>query len=203
MSNYKTLLDDLTEANWNSRYPLVAFLIFVPRIIMFLFFKEELPSIELYFIWVAIILIPTGFIENFLKTILNDYSIKSMRLDPIGFGSKNFFIYKNQNGLIEAIKTGWSWPAFGLNSFWLLFKGIYGLSILSIFIFLITSILPIPYYALLLLNGAICYLFGTFGNQLLIHTLKEKGYKFALSVNADNDKGAKAQFVEYMSNKKA
>ena len=43
-------------------------------------------------------------------------------------------------------------------------------------------------------------LFGLGGNELYINTLEEKGYKFTLSVNADNPQNAKAQFVEYMKN---
>ena len=43
---------------------------------------------------------------------------KSFRYNPIGFGSKTFLIYKTPTGLTEAIKVGWSWPAF--------FSGLFG-----------------------------------------------------------------------------
>ena len=200
MRNYKTLLDKQISGQG---YPLFLGLLMIPRPIAHLIFAEELPSLPVYFILLFFVGLLIFFIEEFLKKILTDYSIRSISIEPVGFGSKNFYIYKNPTGLIEAIKTGWSWPAFGLNSFWLLYKEIYGVSIISFIIFSIISILPIPIYALLLSDIAICYLFGTFGNQLLIHALKEKGYKFALSVNADNAKSARAQFVEHMNNSKA
>ena len=128
---------------------------------------------------------------------------KSFRYNPIGFGSKTFLIYKTSTGLTEAIKVGWSWPAFFFHTFWLLYKKIYVWAACTLILWLIMfglsqSILPeISFDSF---SIVFYILFGVGGNELYIHTLEKKGYKFTLSVNADNPQNAKAQFVEYMKN---
>ena len=70
---------------------------------------------------------------------------------------------------------------------------------LKVFVFFALLVLfRIPEQIAALVSIGIGIYFGVNGNSLYRQFLEKQGYKFFLSVNADNIANAKAQFVEHM-----
>ena len=68
------------------------------------------------------------------KYLFIDNNQSDIKANAIGSGNKNFHIYKNPTGMVEAIKNGWSWPGFFNSSLWLIYKGMFILA-LQVFVF--------------------------------------------------------------------
>ena len=132
------------------------------------------------------------------KYLFIDNNQSDIKANAIGSGNKNFHIYKNPIGMVEAIKNGWSWPGFFNSSLWLIYKGMFILA-LQIFVFFAMFVFfGIPEQIVAVVSIGIGIYFGVNGNRLYRQFLEKQGYKFFLSVNADNIANAKAQFVEHM-----
>ena len=107
-------------------------------------------------------------------------------------------VYKNPSGVVEAVKQGWSWPAFLFTAIWALTKGLYalGAGIFILFLFLhlfLNSIVegagsgnPITLFITL---GVAVWL-GMEANKLREKDLKKKGYDFISSIEATTPEGA-------------
>tara|TARA_B110001454_G_scaffold152175_1_gene141567 strand:- start:347 stop:769 length:423 start_codon:yes stop_codon:yes gene_type:complete len=132
------------------------------------------------------------------KYLFIDNNQSDIKADAIGSGNKNFHIYKNPTGMVEAIKNGWSWPGFFNSSLWLIYKGMFILALKVFVFFALLVLFRIPEQIAALVSIGIGIYFGVNGNSLYRQFLEKQGYKFFLSVNADNIANAKAQFVEHM-----
>ena len=124
---------------------------------------------------------------------------------------KQFHVFKHADGKLEAVKQGWSWPAFLFGPLWAwyVFPRLWGcLSWIVAFIAigLVASILAT-------LTGmdpegegmqiwwpagqiAIGSVFGFYGNRWRVSWLRRKGYQHVRTVSAENAKRAKAQFPQ-------
>ena len=100
--------------------------------------------------------------------------------------------------MVEAIKNGWSWPGFFNSSLWLIYKGMFILALQVFVFFAMFVFFGIPEQIVAVVSIGIGIYFGVNGNRLYRQFLEKQGYKFFLSVNADNLANAKAQFVEHM-----
>lgn len=122
---------------------------------------------------------------------------------------KTFNIYKHPVQGVEAVKVGFSWPAFFFGFIWMLIKKLWLLAIvwfgLTMVLSFIENLIVIRQpadsqvfsYALL----AICYIAlwllpGFKGNAWRESNLLKRGYQKIISLNADNPDAAVAQFVQ-------
>ena len=134
------------------------------------------------------------------KYLFIDNNQSDIKANAIGSGNKNFHIYKNPTGMVEAIKNGWSWPGFFNSSLWLIYKGMFILALQVFVFFAMFVFFGIPEQIVAVVSIGIGIYFGVNGNRLYRQFLEKQGYKFFLSVNADNIANAKAQFVEHTQN---
>lgn len=124
---------------------------------------------------------------------------------------KNYNIYKHPNGKIEAVKQGWSWPAFFFGAIWALIKQLWMVAGLIFAYAIISSIIiqsvtpSYDYYeygggdpsqALVLQSistliqlGIAVYL-GVKGNSLREANLIKRGYECIGNINAVNPDSA-------------
>lgn len=124
---------------------------------------------------------------------------------------KNYNIYKHSDGKIEAVKQGWSWPAFFFGGIWALIKQLWMVAGLIFAYAIISSIIiqsvtpPYDYYeygggdssqafllqniSLLIQLGIAVYL-GIKGNSLREANLIKRGYECIGNINAVNPDSA-------------
>lgn len=124
---------------------------------------------------------------------------------------KNYNIYKHSDGKIEAVKQGWSWPAFFFGAIWALIKQLWMVAGLILAYAIISSIIiqsvtpPYDYYeygggdssqAFLLQNISmliqlgIAIFLGVKGNTLREANLIKRGYECIGNINAVNPDSA-------------
>lgn len=109
-------------------------------------------------------------------------------------------IYNNPSNLTEAVKQGWSWPAFCFSWIWCLVKKMYGLGIAVLGAILVMNIITaasdeMAIIGFLLLLGLAIYL-GKSGNSLREKNLMQRGYELKTTVQAANPEGAIATFLK-------
>ena len=118
----------------------------------------------------------------------------------------NFTIYKHPNGLTEAVKQGWSWPAFFFTIFWCFAKKITKLGSIIIGIWFGVWIIMIilnelgEYVLSAMFNfiptfGIPIWL-GKNGNEERQENLMSRGYELKATVLALNSDGAIAQYLK-------
>lgn len=103
-------------------------------------------------------------------------------------------VYKHPIGTIEAVKQGWSWPAFFLNSFWAIYKKMwvwgFGALIIGILSYaLFGSSVSVVSFAdvISLITG---FIFGTSGNDWLCQNLESRGFDYMETVLASTPDAA-------------
>ena len=114
-------------------------------------------------------------------------------------------IFEHPTGEIEAIKEGWSWPAFFFNSIWALVKKMWVLGgILCAVFFVLGWISGLTsggtgrtINALIWIGSfAVSVVFGLNGNSWRESNLESRGYEFKTTVTAETPEGAIALFIE-------
>ncbi len=117
---------------------------------------------------------------------------------------KMYKIFKNSLEKYEAVKQGWSWPAFFFAPLWACFKGMWALGLgfvavtfllgmLSVYMF---GNLPAIDRAFDVLNIAILVWFGMKGNRLREQNLLRRGYIEAPEIiEAANPSAAVAHYI--------
>ena len=124
---------------------------------------------------------------------------------------KNYNIYKHSDGKIEAVKQGWSWPAFFFGGIWALIKQLWMVAGLIFAYAIISSIIiksvtpSYDYYEYsgedlsqafllqnisLLIQLGIAIFLGVKGNTLREANLIKRGYECIGNVNAVNPDSA-------------
>ena len=109
---------------------------------------------------------------------------------------KSWKIYVGPNGEVDAVKIGFSWPAFIFVWAWALYKGMWKLALAFVAIpFLVTFVGGIFNEFLGVLLGSIAsgfmpFYFGFKGNTTYENYLISKKYKFLKSVLAPNKDAA-------------
>lgn len=105
-----------------------------------------------------------------------------------------YTIYQHPIGQIEAVKQGWSWPAFFLGFIWAMYKKMWGLGacLLIATILLYATVGTSSNGAIILdiLSLVVGIFFGMQGNNWYESSLKTRGYDYLKTVNASTKEGA-------------
>lgn len=126
---------------------------------------------------------------------------------------KVYKIYTNAQGHYQAVKQGWSWPAFGFSCLWAMTNKIWRISTVSLILFIILGLsafmlLAIPAELitrlstdlLLIYTGyfllGICLLMGLNGNVWYEKSLALKGYTYQEMVVANDTQSAIVLYVK-------
>lgn len=123
---------------------------------------------------------------------------------------KQYKVFKHPSGTVEAVKQGWSWPAFFFNWIWAMVKKqwLLGSSVFicyALFIFLLMSSVSSEeeLIAVSVLNQIVSLIiivtFGIKGNSLREKNLVSRGYEYADTVTAANPEGALALYLKSVS----
>jgi Protein of unknown function (DUF2628) len=103
-------------------------------------------------------------------------------------------VYKHPIGDMEAVKQGWSWPAFFLSPFWAMYKKMWvlGVSILMITVFIYSTLgTRASFFSFAdVISIFISMFFGMNGNEWRIKSLLTRGYDYIETVNASSPEGA-------------
>ena len=119
---------------------------------------------------------------------------------------KTYKIFKNPTGQYEAVKQGWSWPAFFFAGIWVCVKKMWGLGIGIIIVFIILNVMAgdneVMNVLVSILSLGVGIVLGMQGNKLREGNLKKRGYQEVPQViQAGNPEAAVAQYIsEYEKN---
>ena len=111
---------------------------------------------------------------------------------------KQYKIFVNPQGTCEAVKQGWSWPAFFFTWVWTIVKKMWwpvvGL-IVAVFVLL-------PIIAALgdVITIVISVIFGIYGNDWREINLPNRGYDYKETITAANPEGAIALYRKEKNN---
>tara|TARA_Y100001970_G_scaffold115500_1_gene143951 strand:+ start:3419 stop:3781 length:363 start_codon:yes stop_codon:yes gene_type:complete len=118
---------------------------------------------------------------------------------------KTFKIFESPLGMREAVKVGWSWPAFLFTLIWLLVKKLYVIA------FILWSLALIIIYVEIeagtgdtissIFSLIVGIVGGIQGNKWREDNLIERGYRSETALKAMTPEGALALFVQQKSNK--
>lgn len=116
---------------------------------------------------------------------------------------KQYKIYTNPQGTHEAVKQGWSWPAFFFGCIWAMVKKMWALGIgvlIACFIFGgVIGATMAGQNGEVLINVAsliVSIIFGFNGNNWREANLKDRGYDYKKNVIAVNPEGAIALYMK-------
>lgn len=84
---------------------------------------------------------------------------------------------------LEAVKNGWSWPAFLFTWIWAFVKRLYLIGWIALLAVMALSSVPVP-EAWLLGNLIISIALGAKGNELRVKRLRDSGYEEVATVEA-------------------
>lgn len=119
---------------------------------------------------------------------------------------KHYKIFEHPAGNIEAVKLGWSWPAFFFDVIWALFKRMWwlggGVLVALVFVeFLLSESEDEELYELVILAGIVLRaVFGLNGNRWRENNLQSRGYDYKETHTAANPDGATALYLKQKSN---
>ena len=119
---------------------------------------------------------------------------------------KLYKIFKNPMNQYEAVKQGWSWPAFLFGAIWACVKKMWGLGIGIFVTFVVLAVLAgqneIFGAIINLLSLGVGIVLGMQGNTLREKNLVKRGYvEVPQVINAANPEAAIAQYIAEYSNK--
>lgn len=121
----------------------------------------------------------------------------------------SYKIFKDPLGVYEAVKQGWSWPAFFFSTIWAFIKRIwwlgFGLLLLSLLLpsLIATNLQDMPQeQAIATINGIgsvvsiiIGFILGLYGNRLREKNLLSRGYNYVTTITAETPARAIALLV--------
>jgi hypothetical protein len=118
---------------------------------------------------------------------------------------QKFKVYENQDGKIELVKQGWSWPAFFFTGIWLLVKKMWVLGSLYWVLLLLVEFLKDYYY----LRGwkefstigrsvysVIPFILGAMGNMIREKNLLSRDFDFKKTITGLDQEDAAASLHE-------
>lgn len=114
---------------------------------------------------------------------------------------KQYKIFKHPGGELEAVKQGWSWPAFLFSCFWAIAKKMYltGIALFALSFILGTIMGQLQMgergeIALNIISIAVSIIFGLRGNEWREATLHSNGYEEMSIIEAATPQSALAKF---------
>ena len=118
---------------------------------------------------------------------------------------KHYKIFEHPAGNIEAVKLGWSWPAFFFGFLWALAKRMWGLGGGLFAAFFFAESLDASVHEALdgLITVAalvLAFIFGLNGNRWRENNLQSRGYEYTQTHTAANPDGATALYLKQKSN---
>tara|TARA_B100000315_G_C14462349_1_gene534311 strand:+ start:106 stop:993 length:888 start_codon:yes stop_codon:yes gene_type:complete len=125
-----------------------------------------------------------------LMTLFENLPLSKITFDSSKYQYK---VYKNPQNIYNAVKVGWSHPAFFFGFFWCLVKQIWvyaGVVFAIGFVFGATGNMYLDLIATL---GVMIWM-GSSGNELYAQSLRDKGYDLLTTLNAKTPEGAIAQY---------
>lgn len=121
---------------------------------------------------------------------------------------KTYKVFQHPDGRIEAVKQGWSWPAFFFGIIWAIVKKLWGLTGILFAIAVVLTIVSIAvdpvsinggYYTqsqmqtsafinlfFNLITLVISIVLGKMGNQIRENNLTKRGYQLLNTIEAEN-----------------
>jgi hypothetical protein len=111
---------------------------------------------------------------------------------------KQYKIFKHPSGATEAVKQGWSWPAFLFSFLWAMVKKMWAIGI-GLFILSAIFISMAGKEAHILINGisvVVSVIFGIYGNSWREKNLESRGYEMKGTVTAAKPEEALAMFIK-------
>jgi hypothetical protein len=114
---------------------------------------------------------------------------------------KQYKIFKHPSGEIEAVKQGWSWPAFLFTFIWAMVKKIWGIGIgvLILFVIFLSMIGTGADLFVNIISFVVSIIFGVYGNSWRENNLDSRGYEMKGTVTAATPEGAIEQFLNQES----
>jgi hypothetical protein len=116
---------------------------------------------------------------------------------------KQFKIFVNSEGKTEAVKIGWSWPAFFFNIIWVLVKKMYLLGIVLLAAIIAFGLvlglvlgLVIGDVIIMFLNIVVSIIFGAYGNRWRETNLQERGFELKDTVSATTPENAMSLYLK-------
>ena len=120
---------------------------------------------------------------------------------------KHYKIFEHPAGNIEAVKLGWSWPAFLFGSIWALCTRMWwvggGVLVAQVFIigpFIESAAMEGEGGLIVLFDGLCWAVFGINGNRWRENKLQARGYDYKDIVSAGNPEGAIAPYLKQKLN---
>ena len=111
---------------------------------------------------------------------------------------KKYKIYKSPLGMIEAVKTGWSWPGFFFTVIWLLVKKLYLTAGMVFLIAIVVGFVELETGGTVFssfFSVSIGLIVGLKGNQWRVKNFISRGFIFKTTVSAQTPDGALASYI--------
>jgi len=111
---------------------------------------------------------------------------------------KDYKIFRHPQSPVEAVKQGWSWPAFFFTGFWALFKKMWGLGLGSLAAIVILGLIidAIVGKFSTAFGTIVGCVFASYGNKWRENSLLSRGYDYVETVRASNPEGAIATYLK-------
>jgi hypothetical protein len=111
---------------------------------------------------------------------------------------KQYKVFKHPSGEIEAVKQGWSWPAFLFSFIWAIVKKMWaiGIGLLILSLIFISMVGAGTDLLINIVSVIVSIVFGIYGNYWREKNLESRGYEMKKTISATNPGDAVAQFTE-------
>lgn len=111
---------------------------------------------------------------------------------------KDYKIFRHPQSPIEAVKQGWSWPAFFFTCFWAMFKKMWGLGLGALVAIVVVGLIvdAIAGKFSSVFGIIVGCFFASSGNKWRESNLLSRGYDIVDTVKASNPEGAIAKYMK-------
>jgi hypothetical protein len=100
-------------------------------------------------------------------------------------------VFRHPSGKVEAVKQGWSWPAFFFGWLWACVKDMWGIGMgifigLYLFGLIFMGIIfgPMAINIIQIISFMLCFVFGVAGNEWRQNSLVKRGFEEVATVSA-------------------
>jgi hypothetical protein len=116
----------------------------------------------------------------------------------MGGHMKQYKIFKHPSGAIEAVKQGWSWPAFLFSFIWAVAKKMWaiGIGLLLLSMIFISMVGAGADLLINIVSIIVSVAFGIYGNFLREKNLASRGYEMKKTITAAKPGDAIVRFTD-------